>query len=239
MAAIELYYTPLFSYPSLISYYRMEGNSNDSKGSNNGTDTSMSYSLADGKFDQGAGLSGSGYITIGDIAAMRFTMASAFSLVFWFRTTSTAAQSYIGKADALGAGNGYRAKSVTSGTKLGFDIYNTAGAGVTVTGATTVNDGTYHLGVTTYDGSGNSSGMKVYVDGSLDASGSGTGDLTGTLDAGDPFMIGAREGGSQKVTGAMDDCAVFSSELTAANVSDLWTGVFPATTNPAFLLNFV
>lgn len=53
-AATELYSTPLFNDASLISYYRMEGNSNDAKSSNNGSDSSMSYSTTSGKFGEGA-----------------------------------------------------------------------------------------------------------------------------------------------------------------------------------------
>ena len=50
---IQLADTSLFSDANLVSYYKLEGNSNDSKGSNNGTDTSVDYGTAYGKFGQG------------------------------------------------------------------------------------------------------------------------------------------------------------------------------------------
>ncbi|MEK7174285.1 MAG: hypothetical protein AAB759_01355, partial [Patescibacteria group bacterium] len=53
-AASELYSTSFFSDSNLLNYYRFEGNSNDSKGSNNGTDTNISYSSSYGKFGQGS-----------------------------------------------------------------------------------------------------------------------------------------------------------------------------------------
>lgn len=50
----ELYNTRFFNDANLLSYYRFEGNSNDSKGSYNGTDNNISYGIDYGKFGQGA-----------------------------------------------------------------------------------------------------------------------------------------------------------------------------------------
>ena len=55
---LELSQTPLASDSNLVSYYRFEGNSNDSKGSNNGSDISMTYGPGSGKFGQGAHFDG-------------------------------------------------------------------------------------------------------------------------------------------------------------------------------------
>ncbi len=46
-----------FSKTGLVSYYKLDGNSNDAHGSNNGTDTSISYSA--GKIGNGANFNGS------------------------------------------------------------------------------------------------------------------------------------------------------------------------------------
>jgi Concanavalin A-like lectin/glucanases superfamily len=56
----ELSQTPLASDPSLVSYYRFEGSSADSKGINNGTDVDMVYGTTYGKFGQGAHFNGTG-----------------------------------------------------------------------------------------------------------------------------------------------------------------------------------
>lgn len=45
MAAHELYLTPLFSDANLMAYWRMEGSNADSKGTDNGNDTSVTYML--------------------------------------------------------------------------------------------------------------------------------------------------------------------------------------------------
>ncbi len=56
--AVELFTYPLFLDANLVAYWRMEGNSNDSKGSNNGTDSNITYSNANGRFGQGAAFNG-------------------------------------------------------------------------------------------------------------------------------------------------------------------------------------
>jgi hypothetical protein len=49
-----LYSTSLINDANLVSYWRLDGNSRDSKGSNHGTDTAMTYSSSVGRFGQGA-----------------------------------------------------------------------------------------------------------------------------------------------------------------------------------------
>ena len=44
---------------NLVAYYKLDGNSNDSVASNNGTDTNISYSSSYGKISQGASFNGS------------------------------------------------------------------------------------------------------------------------------------------------------------------------------------
>ncbi|NTW32788.1 MAG: LamG domain-containing protein, partial [Bacteroidetes bacterium] len=55
----ELYSTPFFSDANLVAYWRLEGNSQDAKGSNNGSDVDMSYDNSYGKFGKGAYFNGS------------------------------------------------------------------------------------------------------------------------------------------------------------------------------------
>ena len=54
----ELYWNPLYNDPSLISYWRFEGDAADSKGGNNGTGQNVTYGPGYGKFGQGVYLNG-------------------------------------------------------------------------------------------------------------------------------------------------------------------------------------
>lgn len=69
----------------LKGYYKMEGNSNDSSGNGyNGTDTSITYSLANGKFGQGAGFNGTtSYVDVGTLAG--FASLSEATVCFWVK----------------------------------------------------------------------------------------------------------------------------------------------------------
>src|SRR6185312_10115272 len=101
MAAKELYLTPLFHDSALQAYYRMEGNSNDSKNSNNGTDTSITYSSTNAKFGQAADFNG----TTSLIAIpLSVTTATNVTIHCWVYIPSTSCQGTFVK---IGGSNGY------------------------------------------------------------------------------------------------------------------------------------
>lgn len=80
----ELYKHPLAGDSNLVSYWRMEGNSNDSKGSNTGSDTTISYSSANGKYGQGANFNGtSSGIAVADAVSLRLT--GSFTIMAWVK----------------------------------------------------------------------------------------------------------------------------------------------------------
>lgn len=83
----ELYTTSLYSDANLISYWRMEWNSNDSKWSNNGTDANITYWSSYGKFWQWASFNGSNsYISIPDNDAFDFGSWN-FTISYWINIT--------------------------------------------------------------------------------------------------------------------------------------------------------
>lgn len=61
---------------------------------------------------------------------------------------------------------------------------------INLSGSNTATANTLTLVMLTYDGSGNGTGWKQYVNGSATSTGSGTGNVTGTLNAGQPVCIG-------------------------------------------------
>jgi hypothetical protein len=71
--------------PTPTSYWKFEGNSNDSIGSVNGTDTSITYSAANGKISQGAGFGGSSRIAYSSALT---TATTNFSFAAWVKFTS-------------------------------------------------------------------------------------------------------------------------------------------------------
>jgi len=73
----------------------LNGSSADSSGNNNnGTDTAITYSQANGKFGQGAGLVGTSYISIP--TQTYFNLQSSFSIFTWiYQTSAGKATAYV------------------------------------------------------------------------------------------------------------------------------------------------
>jgi len=86
----ELYLTDFYNDANLVSYWRFEGNSADSKGSNNGTSTNITYGSGNGKFGQGALVGAAGKISLGNPANLRMDV---FTINFWLVSKPTATTS--------------------------------------------------------------------------------------------------------------------------------------------------
>lgn len=68
---------------NLLDYYNLNVNSNDVAGANNGTDTAITYSSANGKVNNGAGFNG----TSSGIAVNN-SISTSFSISFWIKFNS-------------------------------------------------------------------------------------------------------------------------------------------------------
>lgn len=153
-------------------------------------------------------------------------LSGSFSVSAWVKTTETVGadddDALWGMAvlysDDFG-GNHAHPISIT-GSKAAFSIYDNNNNPTTIHSASVVNDGSYHLiTVTRHRSSGL---MQLYVDGQLEASTTGP---TTTLIAATYFDIAA---GNNQFTGLLDDLRIYSTNLTAGDVSALF-GTPPAT----------
>lgn len=224
----ELNTLSLLSDANLVSYWRMEGNSNDSKSSNNGTDTDITYSLSNGKFNQGAGFNGStSKISLGNVAALKPTTAVTVSC--WINATAYADYKAIVVADGASswtANNGYGLVHLTATNDVSFWINNFQN---NVVSGTVVPGGWHHV-VGTYD----KQNVKLYIDGLLIGSDPYTSNIaygTGAVAIG----CGA-ELGQFFWNGNIDDVAIFSRALTATEVLTLYKDKLAG--NPLFFTNF-
>ena len=222
MAAQELYTTPLFSDPNLVSYYRLEGNSNDSKGSNNGTDSNITYSVGNGKFNQGAGFNSASpsSINIGSAAGLSPT---ALTYSAWINPTSfpNAYNSIISRSNTP-TGTPYIALLVKSTGKLAPYVYGSASISYDGTGTNTLSTGSWYLITMTYD---STNGLICYVNGSVDGTAAANGNLASVNNSTgigyDPFYA------DRYFNGKIDDVAIFNRSLTATEAGYLYNG-FPA-----------
>jgi RHS repeat-associated protein len=191
---------------NLISYYPMEGNSNDYNNSNNGTDTSMSYGSTYGKVNEGASFNGtSSYISITSASGIP-TGSSARSVALWMKTSINNATMGLFRMGAGGSGQFFLLVN-----NSGHDYLSTANTDLS--GTKLIADGNWHFFVATYDGTTS----KLYVDGALDVSGTPTVNSSGTA-----VRFGEDMDGSIKFNGDMDEVGVWTKVLSANEMTDLY-----------------
>ena len=208
---------------NLVAYYKLDGNSNDSVGTNNGTDTAITYSTANGKIGQGAGFNGTtSVINFTDTLAWRPT--GSFSISFWFSSTSTT-QSGIISNSIINTGDfsGWLVDLNFSTGKIRFVICPSNGtptANAVLSTASTYNDGNKHFVVVTYDGTT----MSLFVDNiaqGTNTSGAVSYDATEHPVIGCLFVSGVQQ---NFLGGAVDEPALYNMALSASERTELYNG---------------
>jgi hypothetical protein len=203
---------------NLVSYWKLDessGDAADSVGSNNGVNTSVTYST--GKINNGGVFNGSAYLAIANDASLN---PSYITISAWIKVSTTGVYQAICSKDAVSGGRVWQFR-ISNTNKLEFIPFN-ASTNVVVTGATTITDNLWRHVTGTYDGTT----TKIYVNGILDAS---SGSLTGVLRSGqtNDVYIGADYTGSPSpvanyLTGSIDEVGIWSRALTADEVSQLY-----------------
>ena len=164
------------------------------------TTGTLTYEKTTGtKYGGGAIFNGTtDYVSIADDSLLDYTTASSFSIATFFKS-STGNRSIISKRATLDQ-EGYDLRINTDGT-LRFAIEDTANAVMFVDSSGVENDGVWHSAIAVYDGTNNSTGMDMYVDG-VDVSSNRTGDTLGTITNNISLDFGAQNG-AQFFTGTL------------------------------------
>jgi len=227
----ELYTNPLYSDANLISYYRFEGNSNDAKNVNNGSDTSVSYGTSYGKFNQGASYNGTSSFTdigtLGNFGSLLDTGTYTFS--FWFNSTDTDALAAFGRLNTGATTlisiqfNRNYLNAYTVGD-ISISVRDEAGL-IIVAGSPQLGvfDGSWHFIVWVITPSSNT--YLGYVDGAaMTITKNSASNLGTTANLGAGFYIGAmnnRGTTSSFQTCFIDDFAIWDRALSEAEVQSL------------------
>jgi hypothetical protein len=202
----------------LVSYYNMQGNSNDYWGTYNGSGTSVTYGTSYGKVNEGASFNGSSYISQ---TSFPYSL-QAYSWSVWVQKTSTkTTNSYVMNAGG-GAGTFFFFMILdVSGTNGKADIGGGKGSSGNVDVFSTFNlsNNTWYNIVGTFDGTQT---WNLYINGVLNNSGtynpSGASAATGiTYGASDP-------GDANKYVGNIDEIGIWSKVLSSTEISDLYNG---------------
>lgn len=194
----------------LVSWWTLDESGGDrpdsvKRGSNDGTVTGATQVA--GKFGQAYSFNGSSnYISTGSI-----TPASAISVSFWFNTSTAT-----GTLFEWGT-NRYCKIGIVTANKLSCPVDGSDAGAATSDNA--IQDGIWHHAVIVSTGSA----QTLYLDGSAQAT-TGVETLNTSAAA---LYIGSTSTPGTYFTGTIDDVRIFSTNLTAAQVTTLYGGSLP------------
>lgn len=227
MAAQELFTTPLFNDANLVAYYRAE-NVNDSKGANTLTNNnSVAFNAA--KFNNGADFGASNSTKFLDIASnLGIAGNGNLSVAFWFKCTGAPGS---GEVQTLF----HHLSTTTADRYIALKYFNDSGTlklfidSSLNTTSFNVDLGTslfHHLALVRTG----ATATKLYLDG-VDT---GISLAQGTNAGGANHLYLGNEATINYTKGIIDDIAIFSKILTAAEVDSIYAG-----SKGAFLLNYL
>lgn len=163
--------------------------------------------------------SGAGFATAANDTNTNFLTTQPFSVSLWTTFSASGAEDCL--ISTLNSAAGFQGWDIerNASNKLEFIIFNTS-----TTGITSLSPGTYpaspnllHI-VMTYTGSGNSSGVTMYVNGVAIAA-TVAGSVTGSIASGLPVTIGARPDHTVPHNGAIGYVRIYNRVLSAAEVA--------------------
>jgi hypothetical protein len=201
---------------NLVAAWNLEGNSIDSIGSNTGSDTSITYNGANGRYGIGAGLNGTtSKIDLANIV----TGTTDITIAMWIKTS--AANGYlISQRDGSGSGFINQWSFRIASNKLMFWDHTGGAYGFdeTVASTTSVNDGTWRLVAFTRSGTAGT----YYVNGVAD----GTKTAASLVSYGS--LLGAigynRRDSATFFAGSISKVQVWTRALSAAEMLSLYNG---------------
>jgi len=164
-----------------------------------------------------------------------FDYDNPFSISLWMNDIGSGTYALVSKQEAVAGYRGYNfyIDGPVGGTAyLKFSLVhdNSPSTMIIVRGTTNLIGIGWSNLIVTYDGSGNASGVKMYINSTLDALDAGvTVDTLGantTLSAAD-FNIGSRDGASLDIDAQLTETSIFDYELSATNVVSIYNSGQP------------
>jgi hypothetical protein len=222
---------------NLISYWKLDGNSNDAVGSNNGSDTAITYNAGNGKIVQGAGFNGT---TSKIVGANNTNVPLNATIQCWIKTsTIQVGLTFVG-GYILAAGGGEFDFVEDNSGYFNVRAWDTDGVAAISVSSGSLADGNWHhlVGVlSTPGGAGTTSTVTLYVDGQAQTADTDT--FTGNFNT-MPFKIAIQQHFAYYFTGALDEVGYWSRALTSGEVTSLWNGgaglAYPLTTNVVYTM---
>ena len=206
----------------LIGYYTSDNTPNTSIGSVNGTLVNGA-TYATGKINNAFSFDGvNDSVDLGD--NYEFDGSTPFSVSLWvYPNNVSGSKTLFGKQSPSGPSYfGYQLQLLDDNIRFAiYSDYNTGNYLVKKRSLSLSANTWYHV-VLTYDGSKNTTGVKLYINGSDGAYNDNTNTLTSNIaNNAIKTCIGSADG-AYYTNGKIDETAIFDAELTSAQVTELY-----------------
>jgi hypothetical protein len=208
-----------FPKTGLVSYYKLDGNSNDSVGSNNGTDTSISYSA--GKISNAASFNGSSsYINLPSDISKLFEGTNKYTFSCWAKFNNFSSMMFL-LTSITSTASSYPNRNliIFSNDSGGLEVqrYNGSTSNNASTASGIISTGIYYHIVVTYDGAL----LKIYVNNVEKVS------ISATLNAsnGGYSCLGKliqNNSNYYYLNGNIDEVGIWSRALTSDEITQLY-----------------
>ena len=201
---------------NLVGLWHLNGNSTDSSGNgNNGTDTDITYSIANGKFGQGAGFNGStSFIDIANNPAW-----TSWTFAIWLKPSSLGSMAIISK-DLIGVSNRTFSLELAADGTMSLFSWNTTDTMYAVSSsASAVAANQQYLLTGTWDTPNNK--LSMYINGVLantPATTSGNAKTDSTK-----ITLGRQNTPGKYFAGSLDEVALFNRALSASEIKKWYT----------------
>jgi hypothetical protein len=169
------------------------------------------------------------YVNVADNSNLSFgngSTDSPFSISAWIKIGQTTTQGIVSKYGTNNVTREYLFQITAS--KIRLTLIASGGATNFATGNTALSLNTWYHVAFTYDGSGGPTaynGINLYVNGTAETATTGGSAYTAMTNTVTDVEIGRY--GSRELNGAMDEVAIFSSELSASDITSIYNGGVP------------
>lgn len=220
---------------------QFENNLIDNSNYYNNSTWSGSSSFVTGKWGSfAANFTGSNYITTGTTTSYQFLHdgSTSWSISFWMKPALSPPPCCIILVDTSDFGNHAGITVTWNGGQLYYTITNSAAQSIVLPICSSYPaDLNWHLATFTYDPALASNNGKIYLDGSLCAQSSKTGNMPTVGPSFQKLGIGAQSSGFNPFKGSIDDLHIFNRVLSQADITaDYNTGIYP--TKPTLITNW-